>query len=50
MTKSIKSKCNFVIPLGKKTEKVNIVNEKDCVKVICKRWMEKQTWREIKTF
>ncbi|AFU58996.1 hypothetical protein Ngar_c20640 [Candidatus Nitrososphaera gargensis Ga9.2] len=27
--------------------KVSISNEKDCIKVYCKGWVEKQTWREI---
>lgn len=26
---------------------MNIVNEKDCIKVYCKGWVEKQTWGEI---
>jgi transposase-like protein len=38
---------NFAVQLGKRIEKVNILNEKDCIKVSCKGWMEKQTWREI---
>lgn len=38
---------NFATQLGKRIEKVNIVNEKDSIKVTCKGWMEKQTWREI---
>ena len=38
---------NFAVQLGKRIEKVNIVNEKDSIKVICKGWMEEQTWREI---
>ncbi len=41
------SKGNFAVQLGKRIEKVNIVNEKDSIKVTCKGWMEKQTWREI---
>lgn len=47
ITKSTESKCNFVGQLDKRIEKVSVVNEKDCVKVICKGWMERQTWREI---
>jgi transposase-like protein len=38
---------NFVNQLGKRIEKVNIVNEKDCVKVTPKMWLEKQVWKEI---
>lgn len=47
ITKSVESKCNFAVQLGKRIEKVNISNEKDSIKVSCKGWMEKQTWREI---
>ena len=47
ITKSVESKRNFAVQLGKRVEKINIVNEKDCIKVIPKVWMEKQTWREI---
>ncbi len=38
---------NFATQLGKRIEKVIIVNENDSIKVTCKGWMEKQTWREI---
>lgn len=38
---------NFAVQLGKRIEKVSIVNEKDSIKITCKGWMEKQTWREI---
>jgi len=38
---------NFATQLGRRLEKVNIVNEKDCIRVIQKTWIEKQTWREI---
>ncbi|SMH70462.1 DDE-type integrase/transposase/recombinase [Candidatus Nitrosotalea okcheonensis] len=47
ITKSVESKSNFAVQLGKRIDKVNIVNEKDSIKVTCKGWMEKQTWREI---
>lgn len=47
ITKSVEAKGNFAVQLGKRIEKVNIVNEKDSMKVTCKGWMEKQTWREI---
>lgn len=47
ITKSVESKGNFAIQLGKRIEKVTIVNEKDSIKITCKGWMEKQTWREI---
>ncbi|MEO9277031.1 MAG: DDE-type integrase/transposase/recombinase [Nitrososphaera sp.] len=45
--KSVESKGNFATQLGKRIEKVSIVNEKDSIKVTCKGWMERQTWREI---
>jgi transposase-like protein len=38
---------NFTTQLGKRIEKVNIVNEKDCIKVIAKGWIDKAIWREI---
>ena len=38
---------NFVIQLGRRIQKVSIVNEKDHIKVNPKGWIEKQTWREI---
>lgn len=47
ITKSVESKSNFAVQLGKRIEKVTIVNEKDSIKITCKGWMEKQTWREI---
>ena len=47
ITKSVEAKGNFAVQLGKRIEKVNIVNEKDSIKITCKGWMEKQTWREI---
>lgn len=39
ITKSVESKGNFAVQLGKRIEKVNIVNEKDSIKVTCKGWM-----------
>ncbi len=48
ITKSTEAKnYNFAVQLGKRIEKVSISNERDCVKVSCKGWMERQTWREI---
>jgi transposase-like protein/predicted nucleic acid-binding Zn finger protein len=47
ITKGSETKNNFAAQLGKRAEKVNISNEKDCIKVYCKGWVEKQTWREI---
>jgi transposase-like protein len=47
VTKSIESKPNFVVQLGDRIEKINIINEKDSIKVTCKSWIQKNTWREI---
>ncbi len=47
ITKSVEFKNNFALQLGKRLERVNIVNEKDCIKVVPKGWVEKQTWKEI---
>lgn len=47
ITKDAEPGSNFAVQLGKRAEKVNISNEKDCIKVYCKGWVEKQTWREI---
>jgi len=38
---------NFAIQLGLRIDRVIIVNEKDSIKVSPKKWIEKQTWREI---
>ncbi|MDE1764648.1 MAG: hypothetical protein KGI27_00085 [Thaumarchaeota archaeon] len=43
----MKSKGNFATQLGKRIKKVNIVNEKDSIKITCKGWMERQTRGEI---
>lgn len=40
-------KNNFATRLGKRIENVTISNEGDCIKVVPKRWLDKQTWREI---
>ena len=37
----------FAIRLGKRVQYVNILNEKDCTKVIPKGWLDKQVWKEI---
>jgi hypothetical protein len=37
----------FSVHLGKRVQQVNIVNEKDCIKVIPKGWLDKQVWKEI---
>lgn len=47
ITKSTESNGNFAVQLGKRIEKINISNEKDCIKIYCKAWIEKKEWREI---
>jgi putative transposase len=37
----------FAIHLGKRIEFVDILNEKDCMKVKPKGWMDRQAWKEI---
>ena len=41
------SQNNFVANLGKRVNYVNIVNEKDCIKISPKMWLDRQVWREI---
>jgi hypothetical protein len=31
----------------KRFEKLTVINEKDCIKVIPKGWLDKQIWKEI---
>ena len=38
---------NFITHLGKRINKVSIINEGDCIKVISKGWIDKAIWREI---
>ncbi len=38
---------DFAIQLGKRIEKVDIINEGDCIRVVPKEWIIKKTWREI---
>lgn len=38
---------NFVNNLGKRINKVSIVNEGDCIKVSTRGWIDKHIWREI---
>ena len=40
-------KKNFVTHLGKRVDKVTIVNETDSIKVAPKTWIDKRIWREI---
>lgn len=37
----------FAIHLGKRVQYVDILNEKDCMKVKPKGWIDKQVWKEI---
>ena len=41
------TKVNFVNNLGKRINKVTIVNEGDSIKVTPRGWIDKQIWREI---
>ena len=41
------TKHNFANSLGKRIEKVSIVNEGDSTKVVPKRWIERHIWIEI---
>jgi hypothetical protein len=36
--------------LGKRFEKLTVINEKDCIKFRQKGWIEREEWREITTF
>ncbi len=47
ITKSTESKYNLAVQLGKRIEKVSIVNEKDSIKVTPKGWIDRQVWREV---
>ncbi len=40
-------KNNFVTHLGKRVDRVSIINETDSIKVVPKDWIEKKTWIEI---
>jgi hypothetical protein len=37
----------FAVHLGKRVQYVDIENEKDCIKVKPKGWLDKQVWKEI---
>ena len=41
------SKPNFVNNLGKRIDRVTIVNEGGCIKISPKGWIDKQIWREV---
>ncbi|MGI0012687.1 MAG: IS6 family transposase [Nitrososphaera sp.] len=51
ISKSVEHKAissgKFAVHLGKRIQLVDIANEKDCVKVKPKGWMDKQVWKEI---
>ena len=46
-TKIGKTPAHFVNNLGKRINKVSIVNEGDCIKVSPREWIDKHIWREI---
>ncbi len=37
----------FAVHLGERVQHANIINEKDCIKVMLKVWLDKQVWKEI---
>jgi len=37
----------FAVHLGERVQHVNIINEKDCIKIMLKGWLDKQVWKEI---
>ncbi|MGI0015796.1 MAG: hypothetical protein ACREBU_20455 [Nitrososphaera sp.] len=39
--------CYVIDQLGKRFEKLTVVNEKDCIKFKQKVWIEREEWREI---
>ena len=41
------TKVNFVNNLGKRIDKVTIVNEGDSIKIAPRCWIDKPIWREI---
>jgi hypothetical protein len=41
----VKSAAQKEIAEGKRVQHVNIVNEKDCIKVMLKGWLDKQVWK-----
>lgn len=47
LIKQAGTKPNFVNNLGKRIEKVTILNKKDSIKIIAKAWIDKRIWREI---
>jgi transposase-like protein len=42
-----KKEYDIIPQLGKRIELIEIINEKDSIRVIQKGWIKKQTWREI---
>ena len=47
LIKQARTKVNFVNNLGKRINKVTIVNEGDSIKITPKCWIDKHIWREI---
>ena len=37
----------YAVHLGERVQHANIINEKDCIKVMLKGWLDKQVWKEI---
>ncbi len=44
---SARKEYDIVPQLAKRVKLVDIINEKDCVRVVQKQWIEKHIWREI---
>jgi len=42
-----KREYNVKVQLGKRVELLNIIDEKDCISVIPKGWIERRIWGEI---
>jgi hypothetical protein len=40
----------MLVHLGERVKHAEIMNEKDCVKVKPKGWLDKQVWKEINDF
>lgn len=47
ITKGAERKDSLAFQLGKRIDKLSISNEKDCIKVYCKTWIERDEWKEI---
>lgn len=47
IAKGAERKDSLTAQLGKRIDKLNISNEKDCIKVYCKGWIERDEWKEV---